>query len=148
MKKFKLHFHSFLLLLLIISIKFILISGLSVALAQPASHLEQDMFNQVGKHAYGETGQPLDVRIIVVRIINVFLGLLATIFLILLIIAGFHWMTSSGNQEKAKGAKDRIKNALIGLLIIMTSWGISYFILIRLRAIAGDHGYYLDPPVM
>ncbi len=148
MKKFKLHFHSFLLLLLIISFKFILISGLSIVLAQPTSYVEQETFSQVGEHAYGETGQPLDVRIMVVRIINVFLGLLATIFLVLIIIAGFHWMTSSGNQEKTKSAKDRIKSALIGLLIVMASWGISYFILIRLRAIAGGHGYYLDPPVM
>ncbi len=145
MKKFKLHFNSFLLLLLIISFKFILISGLSIALAEPTSYVDQETFKQVAEHGYGEKGHPLDVRIIVVRIINVFLGLLATIFLIILIIAGFQWMTSGGNQEKTKGAMDRIKSSLIGLIIIMISWGISYQVLRRLYAISQDHGYYADP---
>ncbi len=146
MKKIKLHFYSFLLLILIISFQFILVSGLSIALAQSNSHLNQEIFSQVGEHGYGEGGAPPDIRIVVVQIINVVLGLLATIFLVLLVMAGFQWMTSGGNQEKTKEAMSKIKNALIGLLIIMTSWGISYFILVRLRAIAGGYVDYMNPP--
>lgn len=146
MKKIKKQVSSFLLLLLILSFKFILISSFSVVLAQPASdHLDQQEFKQVGQIAYGETSTPTDVRIIVVRIINVVLGLLATIFLLLVVIAGFQWMTSGGNQEKTKAAMSRIKSALIGLIIVTLSWSISFFVLRRLLAISQGHLHYADP---
>ncbi len=147
MKNLKKQIKSFLTLLAILSIKFFLISSFSVVLAQTSqgSHLEQDVFSTVGEIGYGESGEPKDIRIIVARIINVVLGLLATIFLILVVIAGFQWMTSGGNQEKTKSAMGKIKNALIGLIIISISWSISFFILRRLEAVTRGTNY-LDIP--
>ncbi len=147
MKKFKKQSLAFILLLVFFSFKIMLISSLSTALAQPGILEGQEGFSQVGEIAYGQTGHPLDVRLMVVRIINVSLGLLATIFLVLVVIAGFQWMMAGGNQEKTKGAASRIKNALIGLIIITASWGISYFVLMRLRAITGGYVHYYDPPM-
>lgn len=142
MKNFKKHFFAFLLLLMILSFKFLVFSSFSVVYAQ-TSHLEQDVFEQATDVGYGDS-EPQDPRIIVVKIINVVLMFLSIIFLVLVIISGFQWMTSGGNQDNTKKAKDRIKNAIIGLVIVATSWGVSYFILRRLEAIVEGYQHYAD----
>jgi len=41
---------------------------------------------------------------------------------VMLVWAGFIWMTSTGNPAKITDAKDRIYSAFLGLLLILTSW--------------------------
>jgi hypothetical protein len=73
-----------------------------------------------------------DPRTIIGRIINIVLGFLGVIALILIIYAGFLWMTSEGNEEKVAKAKKTLISAVIGLLIILASWGIATFLINRL----------------
>lgn len=61
-------------------------------------------------------------------IIKAFLGVLGMIFIILLIIAGFNWMTAAGEEEKIKKATATIRTAIIGLLIIVAAYSITYFV--------------------
>jgi len=65
---------------------------------------------------------------IIATIIQAGLGLLATIFIVLMVIAGFQWMTASGNEEKVKKATGMIKTAVIGLVIVLAAYAITYFI--------------------
>jgi len=82
-----------------------------------------------------------DPRITVARIIQVGLGFLGTIAVVLVIYAGFIWMTSEGNAEKIKKAKDLLKSAAIGLLIILSSFAIVTFVINKLNeAIGGSNG--------
>ena len=83
--------------------------------------------NEIGKKAYGAE-KSKDIRLIVVNIIKIFLGLLGLIFVILIIFAGFKYMTSMGNQEKTKEALDQIKAAVIGLIIIFCAYSITDYI--------------------
>jgi cytochrome bd-type quinol oxidase subunit 2 len=90
-------------------------------------------------------GEPEDVRITIVKIINIVLSLLAIIFLILVVVAGFKYMTAAGNEDKTRDAIKQIQQAVIGLLIILTAWGVTRFILIRLLAAASGQNYlYFD----
>lgn len=57
-----------------------------------------------------------------------FLGLLGVIFIIIIIIAGFNWMTAGGDEEKIKKAVAHIRNAVIGLIIIVSAYAITYFV--------------------
>ncbi|HKK54267.1 MAG TPA: pilin [Patescibacteria group bacterium] len=97
----------------------------------------------VGQKAYGETGAPQDIRVTVMEIINVVLQLLAVIFVVLIIISGYQWMTAGGNEEQVKKAKKNLSNATIGLAIILASWSISYFILKSLVAVSENDPMYL-----
>lgn len=65
---------------------------------------------------------------IIATIIQAGLGLLAAIFLVLMIYAGFQWMTASGNETQIKKAQDTIKTAIIGLIIVLAAYAITYFI--------------------
>lgn len=65
---------------------------------------------------------------IVVSVILVLFGLLGLIFVILIIYAGFTWMTSQGEKEKISKAKETITNSVIGIIIIIISYSIVVFI--------------------
>ena len=65
---------------------------------------------------------------IIATIIQAGLGLLAAIFLVLMIYAGFQWMTAGGNESQIKKAQDTIKTAIIGLIIVLAAYAITYFI--------------------
>jgi hypothetical protein len=79
-----------------------------------------------------------DPRIIVGRIIQIILSFLGVIAVVIIMYAGFLWMTSNGEEEKVSRAKNILKNAVIGLIIILSSWGIATFILSRLGAATGS----------
>ena len=74
---------------------------------------------------------------VVAMVIKAFLALLGVIFVILLIVAGFNWMTAAGDEEKINKAKDTIKAAVIGLIIIAASYSITYFIFENLPGSGG-----------
>jgi hypothetical protein len=57
-------------------------------------------------------------------IVNAAFGLLGALFIILIILAGFNWMTAEGNDEKISKSKDKLKSAIIGLVIILASYSI------------------------
>jgi hypothetical protein len=63
---------------------------------------------------------------IVINGIGYLLGLISVIFLILIIYAGFSWMTAEGNEEKVTKARQLIINAAIGLIITACAYAISY----------------------
>ena len=60
--------------------------------------------------------------------ISGFLGLLAIIFIILMILAGYNWMTAGGEEQKVTKAKDTIQAAIIGLIIIVAAYAITFFV--------------------
>jgi hypothetical protein len=65
---------------------------------------------------------------IVAMVIKAFLGLLGVIFIILMVLAGYNWMTAAGDEQKVEKAKDEIKRAIIGLIIVTSAYAISYFV--------------------
>ncbi|MBI4457695.1 hypothetical protein HY633_01900 [Candidatus Uhrbacteria bacterium] len=62
-------------------------------------------------------------------IINGFFGLLGTVFVILMIYAGFLYMTAQGNEDQVEKAKTLIKNAIIGLVIMFLAYAITGFVI-------------------
>jgi hypothetical protein len=58
-------------------------------------------------------------------IINAVLSFLGVIFTIIIIYAGFKWMLAEGNTESVAQAKSLLKNAVIGLIIVLAAYAIS-----------------------
>jgi di/tricarboxylate transporter len=130
--KIKRHLLSALLLSVVFILQMSLAQFSSPPIAQAADSKLWDMQKQsgigiIGQEAFGgET--PRDVREITVLIIKVFLGFLGIIFLVLIISAGFKYMTSAGNEEKIKEALDQIKAGVIGLIIILVSYAVTSYL--------------------
>lgn len=69
----------------------------------------------------------------IVRIVLSFLGLIAVI---IIIVGGFQWMTSGGNEEKIGKAKKLMLSGIIGLVIIVLAYAIASFIISKITEIA------------
>jgi type IV secretion system pilin/Big-like domain-containing protein len=83
-----------------------------------------------------------DIRVVAGSIIQLFLGLLGLIALVIILYAGFVWMTSGGNEEKISKAKKILSAGVIGLMIILSAYAITTFILDELQdALNSSSGY-------
>jgi len=69
-----------------------------------------------------------DPRQIVVDVIKIILGFLGTIAVVLILYAGFIWMTAGGKPDNVAKAQKIISAAVIGLIIILASYGLTMFI--------------------
>lgn len=56
-------------------------------------------------------------------------GLLGVVFMIYIFYGGALWMTASGSEEKIKEAQTILKRAIIGLIITLLSYSITYFVI-------------------
>ena len=61
-------------------------------------------------------------------IISVVLSILGVIFIFITILAGYQWMTAQGNEQNITKAKDSMTRAVIGLIIVISSYAIWVFI--------------------
>jgi len=85
-----------------------------------------------------------DPRVIAARIVQIALGFIGIIAVGIIIYGGWLWMTSGGNEEKILTAKRVLKNAVIGLIIILSAFAIVSFIINKLLS---DSTSSPGPPV-
>lgn len=69
-----------------------------------------------------------DLQSTVINIVNYVLGALGLIAVIVILYGGFLWMLSRGNAQQVEKAKRVIRNAVIGLVIVLLSWAIVQFV--------------------
>ena len=104
-----------------------------------------DPLRKAGMNAYSESYTAIvhsatasgrnPIIYIAVLILNQLLGFLALIVLVLILYAGFTWMTARGEEEKVEHAKETISRAVIGLVIIVAAWAITSYIVSTLLAV-------------
>lgn len=105
---------------------FVISASARPALADDALFNSQEGISEIGQ-VYGNN--KTDVRVIAGKIIQVVLGFLTAIFLALIVYAGFRYMTAAGNQDQTKKAVSQIRDAVIGLVIVLAAWAITTFVL-------------------
>ncbi|MFZ4648537.1 MAG: pilin [Patescibacteria group bacterium] len=65
-------------------------------------------------------------------LINTAMSFLGLIAVVIFLVGGFKWMTAMGNEENVKKAKELMAAGVIGLVIILSAWGITTFVLGKL----------------
>lgn len=88
------------------------------ATAEKTGHASQKLFG---------AGQTLTSGIGL--IISALLSLLGVIFLIIIIYAGIIWMTAEGDEAKVEKAKKILTQAIIGLIIVLAAYAVSFFVI-------------------
>lgn len=97
--------------------------------AQPADLLG-NLDTVGGDSGLGDAGG--DPIAVIGRLIQLFLGFLGVIFLILVLYAGFIWMTAAGDEKKVASAKNILMSAVVGLVVILAAYAISSFVITQL----------------
>jgi hypothetical protein len=70
--------------------------------------------------------------VVITKIINTAMLFLGIIAVVVILIAGFKWMTAAGSDDKVKSAKKILMSGVIGLGIVLGSWGIASWVLKQL----------------
>jgi len=76
---------------------------------------------------------------IVANVIKFVLALLGMVMMVIVVYAGFLWMTAGGADEKVLTAKKYLKNGLIGLVLIFTAYAISDFAISNISNIVNQN---------
>jgi len=98
----------------------------------PVKSLLQDAGNAAKYNVKDVNDQKITLSSVTGGIIKIFLSILSIIFIALLIYGGFLWMNARGNAEQVTKAQDLIKDAVIGLVIVIGAYAITYFVLFML----------------
>jgi len=78
-----------------------------------------------------------DLRATIMQVINVLMGFLGIVALVIVLAGGFKYMTAMGSDEKIGEAKKLMAAGVVGLLIILASYGIAFFVLTSLISATG-----------
>ncbi|MFH1412604.1 MAG: hypothetical protein ABIG10_01055 [bacterium] len=98
----------------------------------------RDTIEDMGKlsndtaNAYDASTNNNSMTQIMADVIKVFLGLLGIIFIVIIIVAGYNLLTAGGNDEKVEKARKLITRSIIGLIIILSAYAITYWIFARM----------------
>ena len=105
----------------------------ALPLGASASNLEADVWggDDFSANTFQEaTGMgDKDPRAIAAAVIKVMLGFLGIIAVLIILYAGFLWMTAAGNEDKITQAKGMMSAGVIGLIIILAAFGIATFVM-------------------
>ena len=66
------------------------------------------------------------------QVVQGVLGFIGVLFIVMIIYGGFVWMTAGGDSGKVQKAKDTIIKATIGIVIILSSYIIVFYIISKL----------------
>lgn len=69
-----------------------------------------------------------DIRESIAIMIKGTLGFLGILFTVLIIYAGWQWMTAGGNEEQVAKARKTLNNASIGLFLVIVAYALSVWI--------------------
>lgn len=86
---------------------------------------------QTGLGEIQKQGQ-VDIYARLANYLNVLLGLVGIVASIYIIYAGIKWIRAGGNDEEVKAAKDTIRSAIYGLLVVFGSYAIVNFVILKL----------------
>lgn len=84
--------------------------------------------------SYGGYDSSGNIFSLIQIVINAFLSLIGVMLLAYMLYAGYNWLTARGEEEKVTKAKDTLRRAIIGVIIIVAAYAISIFVMSRLEA--------------
>lgn len=101
-----------------------------LAAATSSKPINLNLLNQAASGALYDTSinPATTIPQTVGTVIGVILSFTGAIFFILIVFAGFGWMMAGGNEEKVGKSIKLLTNAIIGLLITVAAYFITWFV--------------------
>lgn len=82
----------------------------------------------------------LEPEIVVGQIIRSLIVIIGVIFGVLVVYAGYLWMTARGNETQVKKARDILEHATIGVVIVFAAYALTSFVIDRVIGAAYQTG--------
>lgn len=121
---------------------FILTLLITLCLATPALaiNIEGGYLGNAAKKAGYSSATDKTLAETVGVVIKAALSMVGAIFLILMVYAGYLWMTARGEEEQVKKAQKIISTSIIGLVIVVSAYGVTTFIMLTILARTASGG--------
>lgn len=84
-----------------------------------------------------EGGSDLAISAVVGNVINLVLSALGTIAVLLILYAGYLWMTAGGNEDQISKSKTIIKQVAVGLIVLSLAYAIVSFVVNQISTAGG-----------
>jgi len=119
-----------------------LVGLLLVAIAPMALAQDEGPWNEWMRNTIVNTPikPQADMIGIIFRAIQYILAFLGVVAVVIILYAGFMWMTAAGNDEKVGKAKKTLISGVIGLVIVLLAYAIATFVIERLSEFAAVSG--------
>jgi hypothetical protein len=65
--------------------------------------------------------------------LNMLFAVVGVIFLVVILVGGYMWMTAGGGEEKIQKAKHLIANGINGMIVMFLAYSLGYIILLSLN---------------
>lgn len=85
---------------------------------------------------YLQLGDEKPIAVLAGRIIKAFLGIVGIIALVMFLYGGFLWLTSSGNSQKIEEGRNIFVWAILGLVVIFSSYVLVSFVFEKLLQVS------------
>lgn len=88
----------------------------------------QDAQKNIKPVASAVGAENVDVQDVVGVFLNAALTFVGLVFMVLMVYAGYLWMTAAGEEEQVKKSQKIIVGSIIGMVILLSSYAITVFI--------------------
>lgn len=82
--------------------------------------------------AAGVNSGETDPALVIGKALEILISILGVIFLIIVVYGGITWMTANGDPKSVKKGQDMIVEGVIGLIICLGAYALSYFVVQKL----------------
>jgi hypothetical protein len=86
------------------------------------------------------------IPVIIGNVVSGLLGVFGALFLALIIWGGARWMFAGGETKNVQAARETIKNAVIGMLIVAASYAIVNYVLVTVSGATSGGGVTTEAP--
>lgn len=95
-----------------------------------SAQIEAGVLNVQVDAAGGETGLDgeTDIRVFAATLVQYFLGVLGTVFLVLIVFASYWLIIARGREDYIDKAKKTLIRAVVGMTLVLMSYGVATFI--------------------
>lgn len=97
--------------------------------AVQAQDLNTKIMDQINA---GKTGagysDAVDPQVTIASVIKIFLGFVGSIFIVLVAMASYWFITARGREEKVEKAMSTLRRAIIGLFVVVLAYAITSFV--------------------
>ncbi len=105
----------------------VVIVGAALLLPAGSAFAQSDIVQQAVNDVGGSGATPL--MSVVKTLVNVFLGIIGALSVVMIIYGGFKYVTSAGEASALTSAKNTILYAVVGLVIAVSAYAISSFVI-------------------
>ncbi len=109
-----------------------IVAFLYVPLVSAATKTEEILLGPQAQDAYGKLAKPAitySPEETIGKILTIIFGFIAILAVSLIMYGGFLWVTSGGEQDKAKKAQGLLVDAAIGLVVLGSVWALSWVLI-------------------